>query len=54
MKKIKEPNWLINPTDVKLTSEQKIYRLNWLINHNPDMVEWEAGTKIDLKKKKKK
>lgn len=28
--------------------QQKINRINWFANNQPDMVEWEAGTKVDI------
>ncbi len=38
---------------IHLTQEQKINRINWLVNNQPEMAEWEASTKLDIKRKKK-
>ena len=37
-----------------LTQEQKINRINWFLNNEPEMAEYVAGTKLDECKKPKK
>jgi hypothetical protein len=38
----------------ELTQQQKINRVNWFINNEPEMAEYVAGTKLDKPKKSKK
>lgn len=37
---------------MELTFEQKINRVNWFINNQPEMSEYVAGTKIDKRQLK--
>jgi hypothetical protein len=40
--------------NIELTQEQKINRINWFLNNEPEMAEYVAGTKLDECKKPKK
>jgi hypothetical protein len=37
--------------NIELTQEQKINRINWFLNNEPEMAEYVAGTKLDECKK---